>query len=96
MAVRTISAIPPIEKHRISVPSRDDESKRLLHRDVFESALAIRTRRLEKMIYDVQQELKECQEAGNMDDALILLKKDKDLKERYSLLNQILGRIIPR
>jgi DNA primase len=85
-----------MERHRINVPSRDDENRFVLVKDLVESALAIRARRLEKMIHEVQQEIKACQESGNMDDALILLKKDHDLKVIYGKLNQSLGRIIPR
>jgi DNA primase len=83
-------------KHRISVPSKDDENRHVLIKDIMESLLAIRSRRLEKMIRDVQEELKEQQNLGNIDDVMILLSKDKTLKEAYSQLNRSMGRIIPR
>lgn len=84
------------ERHRISVPTRDDDTRHILVRDLVESVLAIRSRRLEKMIYDNQQELKTLQEEGRDDDMILLLTKDQELKMIYSKLNKSLGRIIPR
>jgi DNA primase len=84
------------ERHSIEVPTRDDDNRRVLIQDLVESVTAIRSRRIEKMIRDNQQELRLAQEAGNEDDVMILLAKDQDLKNMYIKLNQILGRIVPR
>jgi DNA primase len=83
-------------KHRISVPTKEDENRHILIKDIMESMLAMRSRRLEKMIRDVQEELRNLQAAGNHDDVMILLHRDKTLKEAYSKLNKGMGRIITR
>jgi DNA primase len=83
-------------KHRISVPSKDDENRHVLIDDIMDSLLAIRSRRLEKMIRDVQEDLRKQQTEGNDDEVMILLHRDKTLKEAYSQLNRGMGRIITR
>ncbi len=84
------------KKHKINVPSKEDENRHILIKDIMESLLAIRSRRLEKMIRNVQEELRTIQQDGNHDDMMILLNRDKTLKEAYSQLNRGLGRIITR
>lgn len=83
-------------KHRINVPTREDENRNVLIHDIMESVISIRTRRLEKMIHDIQEQLREAQEAGKDDDVMIFLSRDKDLKVAYLKLNQSLGRIVTR
>jgi DNA primase len=83
-------------RHRIDVPTYDDEDRTVLTRDIAESVLAIKSRRIEKSIHEVQQQIKAAQDAGNMDDAILLIRQEKDLKAVYQSINDQLGRIIPR
>jgi len=83
-------------KHRIEVPSKEDENKHILIKDIMESVLAIRSRRLEKMIHQVQEELRTLQQDGSVEDIMILLQRDKELKEAYARLNNGMGRIVTR
>lgn len=85
-----------LERHHISVPTKDDENSKVLINDITASLLAIRIRRLEQMIREVQEEIKTIQSEATEEDILILLHRDKELKEAYKRLNNELGRIIPR
>ncbi len=84
------------ERHHITVPTKEDENSKVLVNDITESLLAIRIRRLENMIYEVQEELKAIQADASEEDIMILLQRDKTLKEAYTRLNSGLGRIITR
>jgi DNA primase len=83
-------------RHRIDVPTHDDEDRKILTQDILESVLAIKSRRMEKMISELQQQIKEAQDAGNIDDAIILSKKFHEMKIKYNQINGKLGRVIPR
>lgn len=83
-------------KHRIFVPSKDDENKTILIHDIMGSLLAIRSRRLEKMIHQVQEDLRNIQQEASIEEVMDLLQRDKTLKEAYAQLNDRLGRIVTR
>jgi DNA primase len=83
-------------KHRIYIPTREDEDRTVLIKDIMESVMAIKSRRLEKIIRDLQEDIKTAQEAGEHDTVMTLLRKEKDIKTTYNYLNTRLGRVVTR
>jgi DNA primase len=83
-------------KHRIYVPTREDEDRTVLIDDIMKSVLSIKSKRLQKILRDLQEDIKIAQEAGEHDVVMILLRKQKDIKTTYNYLNTRLGRVVTR
>jgi DNA primase len=83
-------------KHRIFIPTREDEDRSVLVKDIMESVMAIKSKRLQKILRDLQDDIKLAQEAGEHEVVMNLLRKEKDIKTTYNYLNTRLGRVVTR
>lgn len=73
----------------------NDETQKL-KTTVENSILSFKAKKIEQLIADNQQEIKDMESSGQTDDLLILIKKQQELKGISKSINLQLGRIVTR